>query len=335
MHRSIPATGQSPSRRQRLHRSAAAPWRRAAASRRSSAASPGSGPSCTRRRHRAVSQAHRWIAGSHRLPDRDAARHRRAEIAIEMARWEASVQREDGAFCGAGRRAVYVRHGAGRARVPRGAGRHADGRTAPPPGVRFRRVPDSGGWSRGNSIVRPVAVRRRQDVYRVREPLRAAAADGCGRAPPSPALYGRRNEALAYYKRQPDLVEFKPELGTLSHIFGYMMEALTELGEEDLADAASQPPRPSRRQTVPSRPILARLDLFHRDGATRDRLVPAWRSSPRRRRHELPENLAAAERGILWQLWSGGGILPHEEISWAVKFFIDGLQLQAASSTGA
>ena len=42
-------------------------------------------------------------------------------------------------------------------------------------------------------------------------------------------------KALAYYKRQPDLVEFKSELGTLSHIFGYMMEALTELGEEDLA----------------------------------------------------------------------------------------------------
>lgn len=40
---------------------------------------------------------------------------------------------------------------------------------------------------------------------------------------------------IAYYKAQPDLVEFKPQIGTLSHIFGYMTEGLTQLGEYDLA----------------------------------------------------------------------------------------------------
>src|SRR3989338_668474 len=41
--------------------------------------------------------------------------------------------------------------------------------------------------------------------------------------------------SLSYYKNQPDITEFKPKLGTLSHIFGYMMEALAEMGETDLA----------------------------------------------------------------------------------------------------
>jgi len=40
--------------------------------------------------------------------------------------------------------------------------------------------------------------------------------------------------SLAYYKKQSDLTEFKSDLGTLSHIFGYMMEALADLGEHDL-----------------------------------------------------------------------------------------------------
>src|SRR5262249_42028331 len=45
---------------------------------------------------------------------------------------------------------------------------------------------------------------------------------------------------MDYFRRQPDLVEFKSELGSLSHIFGYMMEALVELGEADLAKKGLQ-----------------------------------------------------------------------------------------------
>ena len=40
--------------------------------------------------------------------------------------------------------------------------------------------------------------------------------------------------SLEYYKSRPDIVEFKNNIGTLSHIFGYILEALADLGEHDL-----------------------------------------------------------------------------------------------------
>jgi hypothetical protein len=36
--------------------------------------------------------------------------------------------------------------------------------------------------------------------------------------------------AMGYYRQKFDLVEFKPDMSTLSHIFGYMMEALGRNG---------------------------------------------------------------------------------------------------------
>jgi hypothetical protein len=40
---------------------------------------------------------------------------------------------------------------------------------------------------------------------------------------------------MDYFRRKPDLVEFKRVLAMLSHYFGYMMEALVDLGEIELA----------------------------------------------------------------------------------------------------
>ena len=40
---------------------------------------------------------------------------------------------------------------------------------------------------------------------------------------------------MNYFRQKKDLVEFKSELGMLSHYFGYMMEALVDLGEIELA----------------------------------------------------------------------------------------------------
>ena len=41
--------------------------------------------------------------------------------------------------------------------------------------------------------------------------------------------------AMDYFRTKPDLVEFKPELSMLSHYLGYMMDALAQLGEDELA----------------------------------------------------------------------------------------------------
>src|SRR5262249_28563163 len=62
--------------------------------------------------------------------------------------------------------------------------------------------------------------------------------------------------AMEYFRSKPDLVVFKSELGTLSHYFAYMMEALVDLGEIELAERGLQQARAIQKKSgaIPAYP---------------------------------------------------------------------------------
>jgi len=141
---------------------------------------------------------------------------------------------------------------------------------------------------------------------------------------------------MDYFRAKPDLVQFKPELATLSHIFGYMMEALAELGEVELARrglaqaAAIQKPDGA----IPAYPGV---DWICSTGMAQ--LAIAWyrlgEPEPANRAISHLEGLQNPSGGFFGSYGAGAVYLPKEEISWGVKFFIDALLLREESQSGA
>ena len=78
--------------------------------------------------------------------------------------------------------------------------------------------------------------------------------------------------AVEYFRRKTDLVTFKPQSGTFTHMFGYMMEALVDLvrstGRKGLAQAEAIQ-RPDGSIRLPG----CDMDLFHGNGAVSDCLA--------------------------------------------------------------
>jgi malonyl-CoA O-methyltransferase len=159
-------------------------------------------------------------------------------------------------------------------------------------------------------------------------PLRAA-----GARLQQPLYLEAASHALAYYKRQPDLVEFKSQLGTLSHIFGYMMEALVDLGEVELARRGLAQAAAIQRENgaIPAYPGVrwvcstgvAQLAIaWYKLGDH----APADAALAYLRTLQLPNG------GFYGSYGPGAAYLPDEEISWAVKFFIDCCALAGAAS---
>jgi malonyl-CoA O-methyltransferase len=129
---------------------------------------------------------------------------------------------------------------------------------------------------------------------------------------------------LDHFKRKPDLVEFKPQSSTFSHMFGYMMEALVELGEVKLAEQGlAQAERAQHADgSIPAYP-----------GATwtcstgMAQLAIAWlklgRYEPAQRTVHYLEHLQHRSGGFFGSYGKGAIYFTQEEISWGVKFFID------------
>jgi hypothetical protein len=130
--------------------------------------------------------------------------------------------------------------------------------------------------------------------------------------------------ALDYFRRKPDLCTFKPESGTFSHMFGYMMEALVDLGEGPLADKGLAQAEAIQRPdgSIPAYP-----------GATwvcstgMAQLAIAWfklgRPGPGQKALDYLEHLQHPSGGLFGSYGKGAIYFPKEEISWGVKFFID------------
>lgn len=257
------------------------------------------------------------------------------DMALEMARWEASVQRVDGAFSALD----GVPYTFDTAQAVRGflsvltdipalednIRRACDfiltqiepsGRISTPSYALWRCADGSTFTEYANLYVLPPLV---EAGTRLGQPRYIEAAA----------------RALDYYKSQQDLVDFKPELGTLSHIFGYMMEALVDLQEIDLARrglaqaAAIQWPTGA----IPAYPGAAWVC-----STGMAQLAIAWyrlgERGPADAALRYLEALQLPNGGFYGSYGSGAAYLPTEEISWAVKFFIDCSTLSAAADRG-
>lgn len=130
--------------------------------------------------------------------------------------------------------------------------------------------------------------------------------------------------ALNFFKQKPDLVQFKSELGTISHIFGYMMEALVDLGEYELARQGLKQAAAIQKDNgaIPAfpgvewicSPGIAQLALAWQKLGERQRAISAFR---------YLESIQNPSGGWYASFGKGAQYLPYQEVSWANKFFID------------
>jgi malonyl-CoA O-methyltransferase len=151
-----------------------------------------------------------------------------------------------------------------------------------------------------------------------------------GRRLGEPRYVEAAQRGLDHFKRKPDLVEFKRQSGTLSHMFGYMMEALVDLGEVDLAQKGLA--QAERIQLVDgSIPAYPGATWTCSTGTAQ--LAIAWlklgRREPALRALHHLERLQHRSGGFFGSYGEGAIYFMREEISWAVKFFIDAELLAA------
>lgn len=256
------------------------------------------------------------------------------DLALELARWEASVQRPDGAFSAVD----GVPYTFDTAQVVRGYLAVLDDLPDLEPHIRRAcdfivgqigsdgrvHTPSYGQWSCADGST----FSEYANLY-VLPPLLAA-----GQRLQEPCYVDAASRGLAYYASRTDLVDFKPEMGTVSHIFGYMMEALAELGDVERArcglaqaaaiqtDSGAIPAYPGARWVCSTGMAQLALAWYRlNDYAPADRAI---------------EYLMTVQRpsgGFFGSHGPGATYFPDREISWAVKFFIDSLTLQASAAT--
>ena len=246
------------------------------------------------------------------------------EMALEMARWEASAQRPDGAFSAPD----GVPYTFDTAQAVRGFLAVLDDVPALDTSIRracafiLTQIEPDGRISTPSYALWCCADGSTFTEYAnlyVLPPLIAA-----GLRLQEPDYVDAASRALAYYKRQPDLVEFKPQLGTLSHIFGYMMEALVDLQEEELARRGLAQAAAIQRSdgAIPAYPGV---DWVCSTGLAQ--LAIAWYKlgdrAPADRAMAYLQTLQLPNGGFYGSYGAGAAYLPEREISWAVKFFID------------
>lgn len=130
--------------------------------------------------------------------------------------------------------------------------------------------------------------------------------------------------SLRYFKRQDDLVEFKSNIGTLSHIFGYMLEALADLGEHELVRQGMKQVTVIQKKNG-AIPAFPGVEWVCSTGMAQ--LGLAWYKIGETQKAEeilnYLERIQNASGGFYGGYGKGAEYFPFKEISWANKFFID------------
>ncbi len=256
------------------------------------------------------------------------------ELARELVRWEASVQSPDGSFVAPG---VEVPYTFDTAQVIRGFLSMVD--EVPELEGNLRRACDF--------VVSQIAPDGRvttpsYDMWRhddgstfseyahlyVLPPLRQA-----GEKLGERKYVAAATRSLGWYTAKPDLTDFKPQMSTLSHIFGYMMEALVEMGEHalarrGLAQAAAIQKENGSIAAFPGAEWVCSTGIAQ--------LAVAWYlledREPADRAMDYLTTLQNDSGGFFGSYGRGARYMPAEEISWAPKYFIDAWLLRQSPS---
>jgi hypothetical protein len=302
----------------------------------------------------AVARAVRWVKNNHVAGSGIAVHHRtrdvtqevtgyliptlvdvgEEELAVQLARWEASVQRPDGSLAAPD----GVPYTFDTAQVARGFLSVLD--YAPELEPNLRRACDY--------VVSQISVDGKiksasLDMWKLADG--SVLTDYCNLfvLPPLVAA-GRRLDrkeyldaaarGVEYYRRKPDLTVFKPDATTLSHMFGYMMEALVDLEEFALAEQGLAQAE-AIQQVDGTIPAFPGASWTCSTGTAQ--LACAWlklgRREPALRALRSLERLQHESGGFFGSYGKRAIYFPGEEISWAVKFFIDAEILSAPYRT--
>ena len=245
-------------------------------------------------------------------------------LAIELARWEASCQRPDGAFSAVD----GVPYTFDTAQVIRGFLSVLD--DAPEFEGNLRRAcnfVERNIASDGEVRTPSYELWRLQDgsmlseygnVYVLPPMLEAGKKLGEGK------YLAAAERGMSYFRRKADLVEFKPELSMISHYFGYMMEALADLGETELAKSGLEQAAAIQRRDgmIPAYPGA---NWVCSTGMAQ--LALAWYKlgdqEPADKALDYLVTLQNKSGGFYGGYGRGANYFPDKEISWAVKFFLD------------
>jgi len=245
-------------------------------------------------------------------------------LAIDIAKWEASRQQPDGSFVAAD----GVPYTFDTAQVLRGFLAVVD--AAPELSDPLRRASD---YVASQIAADGKVLTVSYDTWRVADggmfsdychlyvlgPLREA-----GRKLSEPRYLDAAERGVRYYKKLQDLVEFKPQLGTLSHIFGYMMEALVELDEIELATRGLRAAQAiqKRNGAIPAYPGA---DWVCSTGMAQ--LAVAWymlgMQEPADKCVRYLESIQNPSGGFYGGYGRNAQYFPDQEIGWAAKYFLD------------
>jgi len=129
---------------------------------------------------------------------------------------------------------------------------------------------------------------------------------------------------MDYFRQKPDLVEFKPEMSMLSHYLGYMMEALVDLGEIALAKKGLAQAKAIQKDNG-AIPAYPGVEWVCSTGMAQ--LAIAWyklgETEPADKALRYLETIQNPSGGFFGSYGKGAQYFPKKEISWAVKFFLD------------
>jgi malonyl-CoA O-methyltransferase len=252
------------------------------------------------------------------------------DLALKFARWLVTIQREDGSWAESGLKVPYTFD---TGQILKGLMALADIE----PGVEKSivrgcdwmltqiedsgriRTPDESAWEglRGGRRV-PEAIH----LYTL-EPLRDA-----GKRWGVSRYLEAVDRATAFYLADPELTRFN----TLSHFHAYVVEALVDLGFHDRARKAME----DLRVTYGTRPIPAYSDVrWLCSTGLFQYAVIAYKLGMREagdRYFERASRMQNRSGGFYGSYGLTARYFPRDEISWAVKYFLDALELRIKSS---
>ena len=130
--------------------------------------------------------------------------------------------------------------------------------------------------------------------------------------------------SMDYYRQKPDLVEFKPEMSMISHYLGYMMEALVDIGEIELAKKGLKQAFDLQGEDG-SIPAYPGVKWICSTGLAQ--LAIAWyklgEKEPADKAIGYMETIQNRSGGFYGGYGGGALYFPKKEIPWAAKFFLD------------
>lgn len=139
---------------------------------------------------------------------------------------------------------------------------------------------------------------------------------------------------MDYFRKKPDLVEFKSEMSTISHYLGYMMEALIDLGEIKLAEKGLRQAAAIQKKNG-AIPAYPGVDWVCSTGMAQ--LAIAWyklgEREPADKALKFLETIQNPSGGFYGSYGKGAKYIYDKEISWAVKFFLDAHYWKAKMSS--